>query len=423
LFSIWGTEARGSHVERIEPVREVRALRAQQWMSGVALLITALSGRSQAQEVQAALSVTGGSATDVLGVTSRAVTLVPSLTVVPDPRAAFTINGSATRFDNQQWAAGAGASAAMHAPLGRLAALTLNGGADATTTSYEFSYYTASAMPAIEANAGAVTAYVGAHVGLASASTTQQQTQTPAGLLGGNASTSRSSITASRTVRGALFGANVRIPGSDGETVIAGVREEHATIDTVPTVDRSASLAVMNGRFTIAGTAGVRNEPGTSTTFASGVLSFAVNSAMSVDLNAGSYPADRLIGTRAGRYVNVGVSLRTGRSSPPSQPSREGAPAMTAGFTRLAIRDDDASRVDVAGDFTNWKPITTHRAPNGVWYIDLRIPAGQYRYAFRVNGSEWRVPDGATAVDDDLGGKSAWLVVSAPSGTTHQEEE
>jgi Glycogen recognition site of AMP-activated protein kinase len=396
-------------------------VRAQYWISGATLFITALSARGEAQQIQGALSVTGGSATDVLGVTSRAVTLVPSLTIVPDPRAAFTLSGNATRFDNRQWAAGAGASAALRFPLGRYAALTLDGGADATKTSYDVSYYTASAIPALEANAGPVTAYVGARGGLASTSLTQQ-TQTPGGLFGGGPVTSRSSVTASRAMRGALFGANVRMPASGGATMIAGVREAHATFDTVSTVDRSASLTVMNGRFTIAGTAGVRNEPGTNTACGSGALSIAVNSAVSVDVNAGSYPADRLIGARAGRYLNVGLSLRTGRSSP-NQPAPEGAPAPTAGFTRLAIRDDNASRVDVAGDFTNWKAIATHRAPNGVWYADLRIPAGQYRYAFRVDESEWRIPEGATAVDDDLGGRSAWLVVSAPSGTSHQEEE
>ena len=393
-------------------------------MSGLALVITAQSGRIQAQEVHGAVSITGGSATDARGVTSRAVTVVPSLTIVPESRAAFTVNGNATRFDNQQWAAGGGISAALRAPLGRFAALTLDGGVDATTTSFDFSYYTASTIPALEAYAGPVTAYVGAHGGLASTSATLE-TQTPGGggLFGGSPVTSRSRVTASRTMRGALFGANVRIPGPIGKTIIAGVREEHATVDTLPTVDRSASLAVMAGRFTIAGTAGVRDELGTNTTFGSGALSIAVNAAMSVDLNAGSYPTDRLIGTSAGRYVNVGISLRTGRSSPPNRPSPEGVPRVTRGFTRLVIRADDASRVDVAGDFTNWKPIATHRAPNGVWYVDLRIAPGQYRYAFRVNGSEWRVPEGVTAVNDDLGGKSAWLVVSAPRGTTLQEEK
>jgi hypothetical protein len=70
----------------------------------------------------------------------------------------------------------------------------------------------------------------------------------------------------------------------------------------------------------------------------------------------------------------------------------------------------------VAGDFTNWKPIAMHRAPNGVWYVDLKIPAGQYRYSFRENGRAWRAPDGVATVDDDFGGKSAWLTVS-PSNT------
>jgi hypothetical protein len=391
-------------------------------MSTAILVAAVLSARVDAQQVQGAVSLTGGSATDVLGVTSRAVTLGPALTIVADPRAAFTLSGSATRFDNQQWSMGGSATTALRAPVGRLTALTLDAGANVTTTSYHFSYYTTSAIPALEAVVGPVAGYVGAHLALASTSIAQD-TQTPGGgLFGGNPITSRATVTDSRTMRGALFGANVRLPASDGESLIAGLREEHATIDTVPTVDRSASLTLLKGRFTLAGTAGLRSEPGTRTTFGNGMLSIAVSSAMSLDVNAGSYPADRLVGIPGGRYVNLGMSLRTGRSSLPNRPLPEGAPAGPVGYTRLSLDADDASQVDVAGDFTNWKPLATHRAPNGVWYVDLRIPAGQYRYAFRVDGREWRIPDGTAAVDDDLGGKSAWLVVSAPNRTTHQEE-
>ena len=177
-------------------------------MSLLALLVTAQAGRIQAQTIHGAVAITGGSATDARGVTSRAVTLVPSLTIVPDSRAAFTVNGNATRFDNQQWAAGGGVSAALRAPLGTFAALTLDGGGDATTTSFNFSYFTASAIPALEAYAGPVTAYVGAHGALATTSATLE-TQTPGGLFGGNPVTSQSRVTASRTLQGALFGANV----------------------------------------------------------------------------------------------------------------------------------------------------------------------------------------------------------------------
>ena len=59
--------------------------------------------------------------------------------------------------------------------------------------------------------------------------------------------------------------------------------------------------------------------------------------------------------------------------------------------------------------------IATTRADNGVWYVDLDLPPGEYRYAFRVDGKEWRVPEGVAAVDDEFGGKSAWLKVSRPA--------
>jgi 1,4-alpha-glucan branching enzyme len=81
----------------------------------------------------------------------------------------------------------------------------------------------------------------------------------------------------------------------------------------------------------------------------------------------------------------------------------------------VSISAADADRVELAGDFSKWQSIAATRADNGVWYVDLDLPPGEYRYAFRVNGKEWRVPEGVAAVDDEFGGKSAWLTVSRPS--------
>ena len=39
------------------------------------------------------------------------------------------------------------------------------------------------------------------------------------------------------------------------------------------------------------------------------------------------------------------------------------------------------------------------------------------RYAFRIDGRTWRVPDGAVAVDDGFGGKSAYVTVRGASAT------
>src|SRR5437764_258781 len=80
----------------------------------------------------------------------------------------------------------------------------------------------------------------------------------------------------SRTMNGLLFGSNVRVSGADGETLIAGLREEHGTIDSIGTVDRSASLTVLNGRITLGGSFGVHSELGAHSGFGSGALSIAV---------------------------------------------------------------------------------------------------------------------------------------------------
>jgi hypothetical protein len=122
-----------------------------------------------------------------------------------------------------------------------------------------------------------------------------------------------------------------------------------------------------------------------------------------------------MLGTPSGRYTSVGVSIGLGDATPSRRaPSVRipGVPQPPRGYTRLAIVAPDAARVEVAGDFNEWMPTRTTRAANGMWYADLRIAPGQYRYAFRIDGSEWRVPRGATAVNDGFGGTSAWLVVT-----------
>jgi hypothetical protein len=44
-------------------------------------------------------------------------------------------------------------------------------------------------------------------------------------------------------------------------------------------------------------------------------------------------------------------------------------------------------------------------------------PPGQYRCAFRNDGTTWMVPGGAEAVDNGFGGKSAWLTLGSPPST------
>ena len=85
--------------------------------------------------------------------------------------------------------------------------------------------------------------------------------------------------------------------------------------------------------------------------------------------------------------------------------------ARARGATRFAIVAPGASSVEIAGDWNHWQPEAAQRAANGVWYADVRLTPGEYRYSFRVDRKEWRVPKGVPQVDDGFGGKSAYIAV------------
>lgn len=175
-------------------------------------------------------------------------------------------------------------------------------------------------------------------------------------------------------------------------------------------VDRSVTADVTEGRLALQLSAGQRT--GTARqSFGSGAVSLGLTEDLSLELSAGAYAPNLLLGTPGGRYASAGLAVRLGAAPERALPVPAQVRGPRAGFTRLSIRAPRARRVELAGDFTEWKFVAATRAANGVWYADLRVPPGQYRYAFRLDGTEWRVPDGATAVNDGFGGTSAWITV------------
>ena len=72
-----------------------------------------------------------------------------------------------------------------------------------------------------------------------------------------------------------------------------------------------------------------------------------------------------------------------------------------------------AASVSLVGDFNDWDPA---RAPmqtaQGVWATAVRLAPGRYRYAFLVNGVEWRAdPAAPVAKDDEFGTPSSVVTV------------
>jgi 1,4-alpha-glucan branching enzyme len=83
----------------------------------------------------------------------------------------------------------------------------------------------------------------------------------------------------------------------------------------------------------------------------------------------------------------------------------------TADRLTIAIRAPHAERVEIAGDFTRWAPLTLERLPGGWWQLRVPTRAGTHRVSVRVDGGRWLAPPGLPPVLDEFGGTVGLLVV------------
>lgn len=377
----------------------------------VIALLLPIGSRALAQ-LDGRLAISGGIGTDQHGTRSNALTFAPSFRLLGENGSTMSLSANGTRYANNSWSLGAGVMLSGRQNIARALVLTVNASADGsqlrTRQSASASFVAAELLPAFEVSANRFTAFGGARLATGYASqTARSQSLPPFG-------PSTTSTTRGRTGVGPAFGAYVDVLPSSPATLRIGAREDRLRVAGVSVADRSLSASIATHRLTLNGNVGQRYASDERLGFHNVGLAIALNSDVTLQAGAGRYASNRLTGTPSGQYLTAGLSFRFGGRSPrgdtPS-PSPPGAPRLAPGLTRLSIEAPDAARVDVAGDFNHWELVPAARATNGVWYADLRIPPGRYRYAFRVNGKEWRVPREATVTDDGFGGKSAWLSV------------
>ncbi len=149
-------------------------------------------------------------------------------------------------------------------------------------------------------------------------------------------------------------------------------------------------------------------------------------------VSGGRYPTDPVSGSVAGRYASVGLRLRTALRRPPAirdpQPlsrspangdggagagliARLDVQPAPDGMVRLVVYAAAAATVELAGDFTDWQPVTLRRTVEGAWECMLRIPSGLHRVNVRVDGGEWTAPAGTTRAADEFGGEVGIVTV------------
>ncbi|MBI2407359.1 MAG: hypothetical protein HYV19_03515 [Gemmatimonadetes bacterium] len=372
----------------------------------------------RAQGVVTELGLSGGRMTDERGVRSDAASLGARLLASPNGLVAFSLAGNASRLDNTAWQLGGTTAMSARTPEVAHLALSVAGAASATRASYGATFLTGEATPALEARFGAVTLYGGGHV--ASGRTTvdaQPNAAVPVVL------TSRT-----RTLRAPVYGAVWSLALDESVPLSLAYREEPARVEGATITDRSADATLAVARLTLGASVGRRSVAGTRTPFWTGSAGVQITPAMSLQAVGGKYPSSLLTGAAAGTFVSIGLQFSTGGAARGARlPRPRGVESAPRGVVRLSIRAPSATRVEVAGDWNGWTPVAARRASNGVWYADLALPPGDYRYAFRLDGSEWRVPEGAVASDDGFGGKTAYVSVArrstSISRTNFQEEK
>lgn len=367
-----------------------------------------LASTASAQRIDASVSLAGGSATDQRGIHSSAATIAPSLLIIPDEHLSLGLSGSGTRFQSGGWAASGSGTLGVRVPLGAGLALAASGAGTGTTTSFDARYLVTEATPTLEATFARVTLFGGAHLARGQASLPAALSPTPLGT-----PSPSGSVTTTRTSTGPVYGAvlalNTDQPDVGGALIY---REERATVEAIPVLDRTLGLNWSAGAVALSANVGMRDARDEQGQFGGVSATVGVTRSLAVQGAAGSYMSSRTLGTPGGRYATLGLVLRGSSNISDAEPVvAAGAPKPAAGTTRLAIRAPGAKRVDVAGSWNQWAMTPATRASDGTWYADVRLPRGEYRYAFRINGERWAVPDGASTVDDGFGGRSALLTV------------
>ena len=82
--------------------------------------------------------------------------------------------------------------------------------------------------------------------------------------------------------------------------------------------------------------------------------------------------------------------------------------------TQFVLIAPDAESVTLVGDFNDWSASATRlvrQAGDGVWWVNIALPPGRYRYAFIVDGEKWRSDPNAPAAEDEFGRANSVITI------------
>jgi hypothetical protein len=134
--------------------------------------------------------------------------------------------------------------------------------------------------------------------------------------------------------------------------------------------------------------------------------------------STGVNPFDIAQGLPGGRYATVALRVTTRAGGALEMRSRSRATARVMetwreqdGTVLLVVHAPRARRVELMGDFTDWRPLVMRREADDHFAARIHLPAGSYRINVRVDGGMWTAPPGTTPVADEYNGAAGLLVI------------
>jgi hypothetical protein len=134
---------------------------------------------------------------------------------------------------------------------------------------------------------------------------------------------------------------------------------------------------------------------------------------------AGRSGSDPVTSVPGARYFALGLRLKVGPPVLPAAPVPTTAsaaapfrigPAVAAG-REIVIQATEAETVELAGDFTDWKPVRLQPWGKDGWRAILPIAPGLHRLAIRIDGGTWQAPPGTRPLTSEFGGEVAEVAV------------
>jgi hypothetical protein len=209
---------------------------------------------------------------------------------------------------------------------------------------------------------------------------------------------------------------------SEAPTLLAEANSVRTTVtsnETMQYLDSEAHIAWSRGRVAVDVAGGLRTsrDAGSGRTWLLGG-SVMLTDRLALVGSAGTNTVDIAQGLPAGRYATIALRITTRAGGALEMRSRSRATARALetwreqdGTVLLVVHAPRARRVELMGDFTDWRPLVMRREGDYHFATRIQLPAGSYRINVRVDGGAWMAPPGTTPVADEYNGAAGLLVI------------